>query len=303
MWTPWKRAPADQKPAAPGAFDFYELIAGAPPTINVVDVGAMSLGPHTDAFDRLLVRGAVRIVGFEPVQAECDKLNAMRAPGRLYLPYAIGDGRRRRFHECNFAMTSSLYEPNSELLGKFQNLEKFSHVVATSEVETRRLDDVAEVADADYLKVDVQGAELDVFNGATNVLKQAVLIHTEAEFVPMYRDQPLFGDVDCALRRNGFLLHRILATASRAFKPLLNNNNPDAPGSQALWCEVVYIPNFMALDTLAPEKLLKLALMLHVIYGSIDTCAYVLQVYQRTTGDCLFERYLRRLTGRPLTRS
>ena len=300
MWTPWKRPAPAGRQAAPGDFDFYELIAGEAPIINVVDVGAMSLGPHTDAFDRLLVRGAVRIVGFEPVQAECDKLNAMHAPERLYLPYAIGDGRRRTFHECNFPMTSSIYEPDSDLLGRFQGLETLSRVVATSGIDTHRLDDIPEVADADYLKVDVQGAELDVFNGAPNTLRQAVLVHTEAEFVPMYRDQPLFGDVDCALRRNGFLLHRILAVASRAFKPLINDNNPDAPGSQALWCEAVYIRNFMSLDALPPEKLLKLALMLHTIYRSIDTCAFVLQAYQRKSGERLFERYMSRLTGRPV---
>lgn len=298
MWKPFKPTAAAPAPAQSGVFDFHELLAGEPPTLNLVDVGAMSLGPHTDAFDRLLGCGAVRIVGFEPVQAECDKLNALHGSQRLYLPYAIGDGRRRTFHECNLPMTSSLYEPNNDLLDKFQSIGRFSHVIATSEIETRRLDDIPEVADADYLKLDVQGAELDVINGAANVLRQAVLVHTEAELVPMYRDQPLFGDVDCALRRNGFLLHQILAIASRTFKPLVNDNNADAPGSQALWCEAVYIRDFMTLDDLPPEKLLKLALMLHVIYRSTDTCAFVLQAYQRKTGDRLFERYLQRLTGR-----
>jgi FkbM family methyltransferase len=278
-------------------FDIFELIPGQKPTIKVVDVGAMSLGAGTDPFDPLLKQGSVKIVGFEPVQAECDKLNRMHAPGRLYLPHVIGDGRKRTFHECNHVMTSSLYEPYTELLDKFQNLENLTQVVSRSDVDTRRLDDIVEVADTDYLKVDVQGAEVDVFNGATNVLREAVMVHTEVEFVPMYRDQPLFAEVDQVMRRNGFLFHKFAGIMGRTFKPLISNNDVNAPGSQLLWGDAVYIKNFMSLDDLVPEKLLKLAILLHVLHRSFDACAFVLQCYQRKTQDKLADRYLFKLTG------
>lgn len=278
-------------------FNIFEILASEPPTINIVDIGAMSLGEGEDPYDALLKKGSTRIVGFEPVQAECDKLNKMHGDGRIYLPYAIGDGARHVFNICNHSMTSSLYEPDSALLDKFQNLENLMRVVSRSEVETRRLDDVPEVAETDYLKVDVQGAEVDVFRGATNVLRNTLVVHTEVEFVPMYKEQPLFSDVDKILRQNGFLFHKLASFAGRTFKPLINNNDISAPGSQWLWADAVYIKSFMNLDALPVEKLLKLAIILHSLYRSFDTCAFILQHYQNRTKEPLADRYMSRLVG------
>lgn len=279
-------------------FSLFDLLEDRPPPLHVVDVGAMSLGAGTDPFEPLLKRDAARVVGFEPVPSECEKLNRLHDGRRRYLPYAIGDGTVRTFHTCRSVATSSLYEPYTELLDKFQNLENLVHVVDRRPVQTHRLDDIVEVADTDYLKVDVQGAELDVFRGAERVLRNALVVHAEVEFVPLYRDQPLFSDVDQMLRRSGFLFHRFDGIASRVFKPLVNNNDVNAPGSQLLWADAVYIRNFMQLDRLAPDQLLKLALILHELYGSFDTCAFVLQAHAQKAGDRLLQGYFRRLLGK-----
>lgn len=278
-------------------FSIYDLMTNTPPTIRVVDVGAMYLGPGKDPFDALLKRDAVSIVGFEPVPSECDKLNAIHGAKRLYLPYAIGDGSARTLNVTNTVMTSSLYEPNTELLDKFQNLENLVRVVERMQIQTHRLDDIPEVAGSDYVKVDVQGAELDVFRGATNVLEDAVIVHTEIEFVPLYRDQPLFADVDQQLRKHGFLFHRFSTISSRMFKPLVRDNDPNKPGSQLLWADAVYIKDFMNLDSLSSEKLLKLAIILHEVYQSLDACVFVLQAYDRKAKDGLLERYFKRLVA------
>jgi hypothetical protein len=110
--------------------------------IKIVDVGAMSLGPGLEAYAKLLNAVPCEVIGFEPVPRECEKLNAMKRPGHTYLPYFIGDGTRRTFHECKFVATSSLFEPNTELLAKFQQLGDILTVVGTSEVETKRLDEL-----------------------------------------------------------------------------------------------------------------------------------------------------------------
>jgi FkbM family methyltransferase len=279
-------------------FNIHELLAGDPPTIRIVDIGAMSLGEGRDPYEALTQNGPTRIVGFEPVAAECEKLKALHGERRTYLPYAVGDGQRRVFHTCNFPMTSSLYEPNTALLDKFQNLENLVRVVERSEIETRRLDDIPEVAETDYLKVDVQGAEADVLAHATHVLKNTLVVHTEVEFVPIYREQPLFADVDAILRRHGFLFHRFASISGRMFKPLLNKTNVNAMGSQWLWADAVYVRDFMQLAALTAEQLLKLAIILHTLYQSFDLCAFVLRHYQDQTGEPLADRYLARFGGK-----
>jgi FkbM family methyltransferase len=265
------------------------------PPLKIVDVGAMSLGDGRDAYSPLA--GAVRceVIGFEPVARECEKLVAMNVPGRTYLPYFVGDGTARKFYECNASMTSSLFEPNTPLLDKFQMLETFTRAVNVSEVETRRLDDIPETMGTDFLKLDVQGAELLVLKGAEDRLKDVLVIHTEVEFVPLYKDQALFADVDSFLRARGFAFHKLHSTSGRTFKPLLLSDKPSACLSQTLWGDAVYVRDFMAFDALAPEALLKIAIICHENYKSYDLAGVALEAYDRKMGTGLQMTYLHAL--------
>src|ERR1700733_10279150 len=107
-------------------------------------------------------------------------------------------------------MTSSLFEPNMDLLLKFQNLGELVQVEKTHAVEARRLDDMPELEGTDFLKVDVQGAELMVFEGAARILENALVVDTEVQFVPLYKGASQFGEIDSFLRSKGFLLHRLM---------------------------------------------------------------------------------------------
>jgi FkbM family methyltransferase len=275
-------------------FNIFQLIPPAP--IRVIDVGAMEVGK--DVYAPLVQAGVASVLGFECVKAECDKLNAAGKASHTYLPYAIGDGRERLFHECNFPMTSSFYEPNTELLSKFQNLVNLTQVVRTETMQTHRLDDIPEAADADFMKLDVQGAEVDVLNGAEKMLETVTVIHTEVEFVPMYKGQPLFAEVDQRLRQAGFSLLKIAAIAGRAFQPVIANNDPNQMVSQMLWAEVVYVKDFMALDRLSPEKLLRMAVVLHVVYEAFDIVHHILVTHDGKTGRNLAPVYLARVTAK-----
>jgi FkbM family methyltransferase len=271
------------------------LLPALPP-LKIVDVGAMFIGEGTDAYTALANACPCEVIGFEPVKAECERLIAMNIPGRTYLPYFVGDGTARKFYECNAPMTSSLFEPNAPLLAKFQTLEGVTRIVNVSTVETRRLDDIPETAGADFLKLDVQGGELLVLMGAEARLKNVLVIHTEVEFVPLYKDQPLFADIDGFLRARGFAFHKMNGLAGRTFKPLMANNQPSAALSQNLWGDAVYVRDFMAFDALAPEALLKIATICHENYKSYDLVGVALEAYDRKMGTGLQMDYLRTLT-------
>ncbi len=276
-------------------FSILDLLNGNRPLVSIVDAGAMKLDAAAEVYHPLVQAGVARVLGFEPVAAECEKLNAAGRASHCYLPLAVGDGRRRTLHVCNFSMTSSLYEPNSALLDLYQGLGEFCRVVEKQQIDTVRLDDVAETAGMDFLKLDVQGASLDALRGAVQALESTVVVHTEVEFVPLYKDQPLFAEVDQELRRRGFWFHRFAGLAGRALKPLLINNDPYATIGQLLWADAVYIRDLMQLDGLAPAKLLHLAVILHEVYNSFDTCAHVLGHYDQKTGGSLRDTYMAKL--------
>ena len=275
----------------------FNILEVLPPfgKIQVIDVGAMDVG--ADVYDPLIKAGVAEVLGFECVQAECDRLNAMAREARSYLPYAIGDGSVRDFHECNFPMTSSLLEPNSELLDRFHNLENLVRVVKKHRLATRRLDDISQISGADFLKLDVQGGELDVLHGAGRILEDVLVVHTEVEFVELYKGQPLFAEIDQRLRKSGFVFHKFSGIEGRAFKPLVVKNDVNASLSQMLWADAVYVKDFMALDRLSAEKLLRLAVILHEVYGSSDLAMQALIAYDRQCSSGLAPAYLQRLSA------
>lgn len=266
------------------------------PKLTFVDIGAMSLG--TEPYAPLVDQGIGTVIGFEPVSEECKKLNQKQCnSGHQFLPYAIGDGSAGVFNICNYPMTSSLFVPNMLLLEKFQNLAELTQVVRSEQVSTKKLDDIAEVSEADYLKMDAQGAELAILKGARRLLEQVMIVHTEVEFVPLYENQPLFADVDTELRRQGFLLHKFQSMAGRPFKPFAFGNDMNSPISQVLWADVVYVKDFTKFETIAPRKLLKLAIMLHELYQSFDLCALAIKSFDEQTGFRLYDRYCRIITS------
>jgi hypothetical protein len=61
----------------------------------------MSLGDEKDPYARLMKSVPCKVIGFEPVSRECERLALKARPGCVYLPYAIGDGTAQVFHECN----------------------------------------------------------------------------------------------------------------------------------------------------------------------------------------------------------
>jgi FkbM family methyltransferase len=274
------------------------LLRAAAPTVKVIDIGAMNVG-QAHQHSKLMQAGKAEVIGFEPVAEACAKLNeAAAGTPQRFLPYAIGDGREVEFRETNQPMTSSLYEPNMPLLEKFQALAEITTVVKRTRMKTHRLDDIPEVADADYLKLDVQGAELDILRGAARTLAGVSVVHTEVAFVPMYVDQPLFADVDAELRKHGFLLHKIQTLAGRAFKPFVQNNKLGETISQHLWGDAVYVRDFMKLEALTPAQLLKMALIVNETYVSYDLTAYILRAYDQMTGTTLGAEFATTLVAR-----
>lgn len=171
--------------------------------IHLIDVGARD-GLHPRWKN---LRPLITVVGFEPDAEECDKLNAER-PGDRCLPYALGERReRRRLYLCRHNGCSSLYRPNAEFVDQFW-FGPAMEVVGETEVSVAPLDEIAEreKLSADYLKVDTQGAELEILRGGIATLFRTLMVEVEVEFNPQYIDQPLFADVDHFMREHGFTL-------------------------------------------------------------------------------------------------
>lgn len=282
--------------------DLAERLREQVAPIRVIDVGAMALGPTQ--YGRLLELQIAQVLGFEPQPDECDRLNKEARPGCSYLPYAIGDGTEKTFHLANANFTSSLYPPNLGLVDRFNVrgssgpvvLGNLMRVAREWPVETKRLDDIPEALGTDYLKLDIQGAELDVLRGAKRVLEDVLVVETEIEFVPLYEGQPLFADIDVAMRNAGFLFHRFTDIKGATFRPL-SARAPNPFRGQILWGDAVYVKDFRNLRSLGLQRILKLAVIMQQLYEANDFCLHALQVAEELGGPKVWDDLSSALTG------
>lgn len=280
-------------------FKLTDMLGKRAPMIDIVDVGAMWLKGEDREYSKLLKAGVANVVGFEPVQAECDKLNKMGMRNAKFLPYFIGDGTEQTFHLCKESMTSSLYEPQTEILKHFNTLAEITSVVEKSKVQTKRLDDIPEIKGCHFLKIDVQGAELDCFKGGEKLLQNALVVQAEANFVPFYRGQPLFSDVDAHLRSRGYFLHTLFGPLGRCFSPMVVNGNPNENIRQVLWADFVYIKDFLKFGELPTDDLLRIAILANDVFGSYDLAAFAIQHVDLREKNGLWQIYMSRLLGTP----
>ncbi len=288
--------PASQ-PASPSAWSTRvdALLAGLPvQAVTVVDVGASSVGNETEPYAPLLRVGRAQVTGFEP-DAQARLLLQRQFPDRhthRYLPHIVGDGRPAVFHETEWSLTASLFEPNRPMLDRYQRLGELVRVKARHAVPTVRLDDLVGPGQMDVLKIDVQGAERLVFDGAPQRLDECLLVWTEVEFVPLYRDQPLFGDIDARLRSHGlqFLCFAGLAHRALASWPQAGARAPLR--QQQLWADAIYVPRPERIEALSADAAARLALAAHHMLAAYDLCHAALLRLDQTMGSDFAARYL-----------
>ena len=269
-----------------------ELLGRPVPPIDVLDIGAMR-EEGGDRYDPLIAQGLARVTGFEPNPAELERLANRPGPYR-YLPLFLGDGGIATFHLTRYPGCASLLEPDPSVIDLFETVgcgeDGNFHVVRTEQVQTTRLDDLPPDIKADYMKIDIQGAELMVLQNGPRMLAKSLVVEVEAEFIPLYRGQPLFGDLQCFLRKHGFMLHKFVDFGGRPFRPV-RPKNVFAPISQAMWADAVFVRDFSRLDSFTDEDLIKAATILHVVYRSYDLVGVFLRAFDRRQGGSLWRHY------------
>jgi FkbM family methyltransferase len=262
---------------------------------SVVDIGANPIDGETP-YKEMLQRRICRLIGFDPQPDALTRLNARKTDLETYLPYAVGDGEDHSLKVCRGIGFASLFQPDAKALTHFPRFSELGSVVGEIKLATRRLDDIAEIKQIDFLKIDIQGSELSVFKNGRLRLAKAVAVQTEVSFVPLYKNQPVFGDVDLELRRLGFIPHMFAALNKKMIAPMLGPNAAAAL-NQIVEADVVYVRDFVKAEAMENEQLKHLAMIAHHCYGSFDLAANCIHhlVARRAVHADTKNRYLRLL--------
>lgn len=247
---------------------------------EVVDVGANPIDGDPP-YKNMLDMGLCRLTGFEPQMDAFNELQKRSGPNERYLPYAIGDGRTRVLKICRASGMTSLLDPDFTVLELFEVLKPLAEVTRRVEIPTVALDDVREIDFLDFLKIDIQGSELLVFQSGKSKLSRAVAIQVEVSFVTLYKDQPPLGEIDLELRKQGFIPHCFAAVKQWPIAPCVVNNNPRQPLNQLLEADLVYVRDFSRPELMDDEQLKHLAIVAHYCYRSVDLALRCVMLLER----------------------
>lgn len=177
-------------------------------TLVYVDVGARG-GPPSHW---LKLTEQIDYICFEPDPLEAESLRRFfDSRGEfeaLVIAKALGSHRGTvSLNLTRFPPASSVLQPNHSLLRNFEihPLLETAHRV-TVPIDTLDAQLHATSNDCDFLKIDVQGYELEVLQGAEKALEKSCGCELEVSFIEIYRDQPLFAEIDSFMRARGFFL-------------------------------------------------------------------------------------------------
>jgi FkbM family methyltransferase len=171
-----------------------------PRNLIYCDVGARwGIGETWKSF-----RDILELLRFEPDKEEYESLMKNKGANDMIYQYALyKEPKNVSLNLTKSRGCSSLYKPNHDFLRNYADSKRFEiedviAVKATS-LDTLYKDNV--FSNIDFIKIDAQGAELDILKGGETFLREHIAgIEIEVEFQPLYKEQPLFSDVDACIR-------------------------------------------------------------------------------------------------------
>jgi FkbM family methyltransferase len=215
--------------------------------IVLVDVGAIGTPPS----HWLPLKDNIHLIGFEPNEDECLKLNESECKYKKseFLPYAIGERNEKRpFYITEYNECCSLLKPNFVWLNRF-DYGSYFNLKQIIDVETLSLDSIEKFSDlrVDALKIDAQGNELPILQGAESMLKNVFLIEVECGLHKNYENETTFEELAPFLKQNGFICMEAFTQPSQKRNNIASKWNSSK--GQAMACESIWVRDLIKCET------------------------------------------------------
>jgi FkbM family methyltransferase len=166
---------------------------------KVLDIGA-HIGEWYQQFNSIFPDANVLSV---EANFECMDELKLANPNSICACVAGTDSLSREFFLPKFGASSntgaSMYVERSYLYDDAQKIN----------VRTMSLDSLAEGRCFDYIKLDVQGAELEILSGSIKTFKDASFVQIELSLVQYNENSPLFAEVCAFMHHHNFFLYNI----------------------------------------------------------------------------------------------
>jgi len=214
-------------------------------------------------------------IAFEALRYQC--VMPWRSMRHLNIALACGNGERMLNVPIHPGSASLLEHDVS--IGQRFNKTEFFEARSQTKVSTQALDDVlAGVGSFSpaYIKLDIEGLEIEVLQGAPHALNQIVALKVEVSFLPFRRGQPLAADVDLYVRQRGFELVDLLNPVYWRIFDSASQHGVSIPYSRGQLAHGDYL-FFRAVETLDNDIKRLEAAVLAMNYGFFDHAAAIMR--------------------------
>lgn len=178
----------------------------------VLDVGA-NIGQYAKSIRQLGYSG--KIVSIEPLSTAYSQLQAVSSNDSLWeIAPRCAIGNEEGEIAINIA-ANSMSSSALNMLDSHVNAAPQSMYCGLEKVKLSRLDSLArryvmQDTKSVFLKIDVQGLEKQVIEGATQILPLVKGIQIELSLVPLYQDELTFTDMLKFMEGIGYELHAVI---------------------------------------------------------------------------------------------
>jgi FkbM family methyltransferase len=153
-----------------------------------------------------------RIVSFEPIEYSFSQLQKTAQSDPLWDVYNYALGNKNMDSSINISEnfdSSSILKINDI----HKDARRSSNVNASQVIKVKKLDSIyTEIARNEkniYIKMDTQGYEKFVIEGASSVLCEALGLQIELSLIPLYEESETYDTIISLLERFGFRLYSI----------------------------------------------------------------------------------------------
>ena len=237
--------------------------------ITLIDVGAAGdLIPRWKKISRY-----VNYHGFEPDKRSREKLLEKNNTCKSYkihdkiISNKIG---KQKFYLCQGELNSSTFRPNEKINSLYPFSERFK-VKDELFLESTTIDNL-KFENADFIKLDIQGGELDALIGSKKTLNKTLGLEIEVEFQHIYKNQPLFNKVF------EFLASKDFAFIDFTRLVRWERNNLYSFNGQCIWGDSIFLrtPEYV-LNNFYDLEVFKNYIAICVLYNKFDFVKVILE--------------------------
>lgn len=118
----------------------------------------------------------------------------------------------RKLNLAYFPDASSIFYPNDNLTKYFPKIHQNHSIIGDEKIVLETIDSLIDY-EIECLKIDVEGAEMEIIKGGEKALQNLLGLKIEVRFQEVFKDSPTFESVHSSLLQMGLMLNHIESNA------------------------------------------------------------------------------------------